>query len=190
MREALLVPLKVARVYVYAGVMAVLLVFSVWLMFNVELVMFGSLRLTVMVVAFLGCMVFGYGTLYFILRAREAPPVLKADDEGIYFDISFINRGLITWDNVKEYALIRHAGRDFLLIHMKSPFVLIDDREERPGVKFKDADLTGIPVRLTVGEKALEVGGVEFKLRKDTAGKGEVVAMAAVVERCLAVLNG
>ena len=129
MREALLVPLKVARVYVYAGVMAVLLVFSVWLMFNVELVMFGSLRLTVMVVAFLGCMVFGYGTLYFILRAREAPPVLKADDEGIYFDISFINRGLITWDNVKEYALIRHAGRDFLLIHMKSPFVLIDDRD-------------------------------------------------------------
>jgi hypothetical protein len=129
MREALLVPLKVSRVYLYAGVMAVLLAFCVWLMFNVELVMFGSLRLTVMVVAFIGCMVFGYGTLYFFLRAREAPPVLKADDAGIYFDVSFINRGLVTWDNVKEYALVRHAGRNFLLIHMKSPFTLIDDRD-------------------------------------------------------------
>lgn len=68
--------------------------------------------------------------------------------------------------------------------------VLIDDRDERPGVKFKDADIVGIPVRLTIGDKALEQGGVEFKLRKDTQGKGEVVALAAVVEKCLASLNG
>ena len=43
--------------------------------------------------------------------------------------------------------------------------VLFDDRDERPGVKFKDADLIGFPVRLTVGERSLENGGVEFKLR-------------------------
>jgi prolyl-tRNA synthetase len=43
--------------------------------------------------------------------------------------------------------------------------VLIDDRDERPGVKFKDADLLGLPLRLTVGKKALESGGVELKLR-------------------------
>jgi prolyl-tRNA synthetase len=67
--------------------------------------------------------------------------------------------------------------------------VLIDDRDERAGVKFKDADLTGIPVRLTVGDKALEAGGVEFKLRKDVAGKGEVVAMGQVLPRVLAALN-
>jgi hypothetical protein len=129
MREALLIPLNVGRIYLNAGVMAAFLAFSVWLMFNVELVMFAQLRLTVMIVAFLGCMVFGYGMLYFFLRAREAPPVLKADDAGIYFDVSFINRGLVTWDNVKEYALIRHVGRNYLLIHMKSPFELIDDRD-------------------------------------------------------------
>jgi prolyl-tRNA synthetase len=60
--------------------------------------------------------------------------------------------------------------------------VLIDDRDERPGVKFKDADLLGIPLRLTLGEKALEQGAVEFKLRRD-AGKGELVAMTEVVEK-------
>ncbi|HHV99302.1 MAG TPA: proline--tRNA ligase [Clostridiaceae bacterium] len=43
--------------------------------------------------------------------------------------------------------------------------VLIDDRDERPGVKFKDADLIGIPIRITVGRKAGE-GIVEYKLRK------------------------
>lgn len=44
--------------------------------------------------------------------------------------------------------------------------VLWDERKERPGVKFKDADLIGIPVRITVGKKAGE-GLVEYKLRKD-----------------------
>ncbi len=67
--------------------------------------------------------------------------------------------------------------------------VLTDDRDERPGVKFKDADLVGIPIRVTIGDKALEQGGVEFKARKDT-GKGEVVPMGEIVARCLAVLNG
>lgn len=45
--------------------------------------------------------------------------------------------------------------------------VMLDDRDERPGVKFKDADLIGIPVRITVGKKAGE-GIVEFKLRKES----------------------
>jgi prolyl-tRNA synthetase len=67
--------------------------------------------------------------------------------------------------------------------------VLTDDRDERPGVKFKDADLVGIPIRLTIGDKALEQGGVEFKARRDP-GKGEVVPLGEVVTRCVAVLNG
>jgi len=67
--------------------------------------------------------------------------------------------------------------------------VLIDDRDERPGVKFKDADLVGIPIRLTIGDKALEQGGVEYKTRRDT-GKGEVVSLADVAAKCAAVING
>ena len=43
--------------------------------------------------------------------------------------------------------------------------VLLDDRAERPGVKFKDADLIGIPLRITVGDKALRDGNVEIKAR-------------------------
>jgi prolyl-tRNA synthetase len=61
--------------------------------------------------------------------------------------------------------------------------VLIDDRAERPGVKFNDADLIGVPIRITIGDKALEQGGVELKLRRDE-GKGELVGMDEVVGRC------
>jgi prolyl-tRNA synthetase len=43
--------------------------------------------------------------------------------------------------------------------------VLIDDRAERPGVKFKDADLIGIPLRLTIGGKGLKEGIIELKWR-------------------------
>ncbi len=56
----------------------------------------------------------------------------------------------------------------------KGAEVLLDDRDERPGVKFKDADLIGIPIRVTVGRKAAE-GKVEFKLR----GGDEVLEMTA-----------
>ena len=44
--------------------------------------------------------------------------------------------------------------------------VLLDDRNERPGVKFKDMDLIGIPIRIVVGDKNLP--NVEMKLRSDT----------------------
>jgi len=45
--------------------------------------------------------------------------------------------------------------------------VLMDDRDERPGVKFNDADLIGIPIRLTVGSRGLANGQVEMKLRAE-----------------------
>ncbi|MGB7095501.1 MAG: proline--tRNA ligase [Anaerolineales bacterium] len=43
--------------------------------------------------------------------------------------------------------------------------ILFDDRQERPGVKFNDADLIGIPIRLTVSDRALQAGGIEVKRR-------------------------
>jgi prolyl-tRNA synthetase len=55
--------------------------------------------------------------------------------------------------------------------------VLMDDRDQRPGFKFKDGDLIGLPLRVVVGEKALAAGNVEVKWRKDkdafTAAVGE-----------------
>jgi prolyl-tRNA synthetase len=66
--------------------------------------------------------------------------------------------------------------------------VLIDDRKERPGVKFKDADLIGIPVRVTIGPKTLEKGGAEVKHRREE-GFGETVAVGEVAERVLVCLG-
>jgi prolyl-tRNA synthetase len=56
--------------------------------------------------------------------------------------------------------------------------VLVDDRSERPGVKFKDADLIGFPVRVVVGAKGLSKGGVEVKARKDPKEAMKIVAPA------------
>jgi prolyl-tRNA synthetase len=63
--------------------------------------------------------------------------------------------------------------------------VFVDDREERPGVKFKDADLIGCPVRVVVGAKGLAKGGVEVKLRssKDIAIVPVENAAADIVAR-------
>jgi prolyl-tRNA synthetase len=59
--------------------------------------------------------------------------------------------------------------------------VLYDDREESPGVKFNDADLIGIPLRVTVAAKSLAKGGVELKRRDQP--KAEIVAEANLITR-------
>ena len=65
--------------------------------------------------------------------------------------------------------------------------VLYDDREDRAGVKFKDADLIGIPIRIAVGKKGLAEGKAEWKLRGEKAVElvpiGEVAARAAAAVR-------
>ena len=59
--------------------------------------------------------------------------------------------------------------------------VLYDDRAESPGVKFNVADLIGVPLRLTVSERALKAGGVEFK-RRDSDQR-EVLPLGGLFER-------
>jgi prolyl-tRNA synthetase len=59
--------------------------------------------------------------------------------------------------------------------------VLYDDRDERAGVKFKDADLLGLPLRLTIGSRALKDGMVELKVRK--TGEERRLPPAAAVSR-------
>jgi prolyl-tRNA synthetase len=60
------------------------------------------------------------------------------------------------------------AGRLYADLQAAGIEVLYDDRDESPGVKFNDADLIGLPIRLTVSERALAQGGVEMKLRSKT----------------------
>jgi prolyl-tRNA synthetase len=63
------------------------------------------------------------------------------------------------------------AGRLYDELRSAGVEVLYDDRNERPGVQFADADLIGIPLRVTVGEKALAKGGVEVKRRDADAAE-------------------
>jgi prolyl-tRNA synthetase len=63
--------------------------------------------------------------------------------------------------------------------------VLLDDRNERPGVKFKDMDLIGVPLRIVVGEKNLP--NVEFKAR--TSSEAELLSVEAAIEKVVETVN-
>ena len=67
--------------------------------------------------------------------------------------------------------------------------VIVDDRAERPGVKFKDADLIGFPVRVVVGAKGLANGGVEVKRRCDDKSKTKIVPPEQAVAAITAALE-
>ena len=68
--------------------------------------------------------------------------------------------------------------------------VIVDDRAERPGVKFKDADLIGFPVRVVVGAKGLANGGVEVKRRADDKSKMKLVPVAEATAAIREALGG
>ncbi|NQT91165.1 MAG: proline--tRNA ligase, partial [Lentisphaerae bacterium] len=59
--------------------------------------------------------------------------------------------------------------------------VLLDDRDDRPGVKFKDSDLLGLPIRVVVSERSLASGDIELKLRSET--EKQMVPLEDAVER-------
>ena len=67
--------------------------------------------------------------------------------------------------------------------------VILDDRDERPGVKFKDADLVGFPIRVSIGEKSLAKGEVEIKPRNGNVQFVKTEALLESVKALLAV-NG
>ncbi|MBI4976365.1 MAG: proline--tRNA ligase [Spirochaetes bacterium] len=105
------------------------------------------------------------------------------DEKGIVFPISVapfeVSIALLDTDGaIREaaeriYNELRAAGAD----------VLLDDRNERPGVKFNDADLIGIPIRITVGKRGIAAGTVELKLRREK-DKADV-PVADIVARTL-----
>jgi prolyl-tRNA synthetase len=94
------------------------------------------------------------------------------------------NNGIIWPDNIAPFEVIivpinyedektkKITEKIYKELSLSGLDVLIDDRNERAGVKFKDADLIGIPYRVTIGEKNLADGNIELKARKD--GKDKV----------------
>jgi len=91
---------------------------------------------------------------------------------------------LITVVNPKDEA-VRTAGEGlYTELQAAGIEVLLDDRDERPGSKFADADLLGIPLRVTVGSRALQEGALELQERR--SGERTLLPLAEAAERIVA----
>ena len=102
------------------------------------------------------------------------------DDNGIVWPMAIAPyQIIITPVNMNEPSLAETARNLYEALQAKGMDVILDDRDERAGVKFKDADLIGIPLRITVGPKRLAEGCVEIKNRK--TGETSVTAVPEVV---------
>jgi prolyl-tRNA synthetase len=113
---------------------------------------------------YMGC--YGIGVTRIVAAAIEQ----NHDERGIIwpdpiapFQVVLVPMGMQKSERVREvadrlYAELTAAGIE----------VLYDDRDARPGVKFADAELLGIPHRLVVGERGLEAGKLEYRGRRDT----------------------
>lgn len=88
--------------------------------------------------------------------------------------------------NIKDEAQFKAANELYQRLRATGIHVLLDDREERPGVKFKDADLIGMPLRVTVGNKISE-GVVELKDRK--TGHVDTLTVQQAFDAILAVVK-
>jgi prolyl-tRNA synthetase len=89
--------------------------------------------------------------------------------------------------NVREEPLAAVAEGLYRELALSGVEVLYDDRDERPGVKFKDADLLGMPLRLTVGARARKEGLIEIRRRR--TGEVETAPPAGVAARVRALLG-
>jgi prolyl-tRNA synthetase len=83
--------------------------------------------------------------------------------------------------NTSHQETMEVAEKIYLELLDRGVDVVIDDRNERPGIKFKDCDLIGIPLRVTVGERNLKDGHVEIKMRRDK--ESDRVKVEECVER-------
>lgn len=89
------------------------------------------------------------------------------DENGMILPISIAPWEVIVTPAGGEDEVMAAAEKIYQQLLDAGVEVLIDDRDARGGVKFKDADLLGIPIRITIGKKSLAEGLVEFKLRHE-----------------------
>ncbi|RIK34851.1 MAG: proline--tRNA ligase, partial [Chloroflexi bacterium] len=90
--------------------------------------------------------------------------------------------------NEKSPEVLAAADQIYRDLQAAGVEVLYDDRDERAGVKFNDADLIGIPLRLTVGGKGLKAGALELKLRR--SGEVRALPLDGLVATVQAVIAG
>lgn len=120
-------------------------------------------------IIFMGC--YGIGVSRTIAAAIEQ----NFDDNGIIWPLPLapFHCSVVVLNPQKDPAALELAQQVHDQLEAAGVEVLLDDRDERPGFKFKDHDLIGIPIRIVVGGKNLADGKVEFKLRRG----GDVVLM-------------
>jgi prolyl-tRNA synthetase len=137
----------------------------------------GKERLIVM-----GCYGIGVG------RTAAAAIEQHHDADGIQWPISIAPFEVCVLPvNMKNAVLVEEAERVAGELAARGIEALFDDRDERPGIKFKDADLVGIPIRVTFGEKNYEAGYAEVRDRK--TGKTDRVGISEVVDRVFAAVE-
>ena len=108
----------------------------------------------------MGCYGIGVG------RTMAAAIEQNFDDNGIIWPISIAPYHVVVVPvSDRSEEQVRTAESIYLKLINKKVEAVYDDRKERPGVKFKDADLIGYPLRITVGSKTLAEGKVEVKVR-------------------------
>ena len=123
----------------------------------------------------MGC--YGFG----VSRVVAAIVEQCHDDAGIVWPdpVAPFAVHIVALNNVRSAVVQNAAERLHEQLDAAGVDVLFDDRDERPGVKFADADLIGIPHRLTVGERGLKEGIVEYR-RRDSAETQKLPPAAAL----------
>jgi len=130
----------------------------------------------------MGC--YGIGINRIMASAIE----LGNDKDGIIWPISIAPfEVLVTSANQDDAEVAETAENIYQQLLDRGLDVLLDERELRGGVKFKDADLLGIPLRVTVGKKSLADGKVEIKLRCET--KSEKVPVEKAVDAVAKIVD-
>ncbi len=110
----------------------------------------------------MGC--YGIG----ISRTMAAAVEQNYDADGIIWPMAIAPfQAVVVPVSVKDEEIWRVSLEIYEGLLHQGIEVVIDDRDERPGVKFKDADLIGYPIRITIGKKAVNEGVVEVKLRRE-----------------------
>ncbi len=110
---------------------------------------------------YMGCYGIGVG------RTMAACVEQNNDKDGMIWPVSIAPyEVLVVPVNVKDEASMAKAEEIYNQLLHAGVEAVIDDRKERPGVKFKDADLIGYPLRVVVGPKTLSTGELEVKARR------------------------
>jgi prolyl-tRNA synthetase len=118
-----------------------------------------------------------------ITRSAQAAVESGHDENGIIWPYSIAPYHVLVLPvNMAKPELVEAAENIYADLSSAGFEVLFDDRNERGGVKFKDADLIGVPIQLIVGERGLAQGEVEVKIRK--TGERKNVAPAKLAETC------